>query len=140
MRLMHSLAEYGFFEPVPVMINGNQISRRELIREYLAQAPEANEEPVWGYALHVQVTGKRAGVLIQRTLWSTHPSADQPDWSGSDAWAKCVALPLVAGSLLLARGEFSGTGVDAPEAFLPAEPFLAECRARGLLVHERENP
>ena len=100
--------------------------------------PEANREPVWGYALHVEVTGMLDGRPLRRTLRTTHPSAAEPGWSGPDAWAKCVALPLAAGATLLAAGEFHGTGVDAPETFLPAERFLAELAARGLQVHETE--
>jgi saccharopine dehydrogenase-like NADP-dependent oxidoreductase len=136
MRLMQSLIEYGFFEPEPVIINNSEISRRELIWQYLAQTPEANQEPVWGYALHVEVTGLVSGQPVRRTLWTTHPPAEQPGWSGSDAWAKCVALPLAAGSLLLAEGNPAGMGIDAPEAFLPSAPFLAELERRGLRVHE----
>ncbi|HMQ51694.1 MAG TPA: saccharopine dehydrogenase NADP-binding domain-containing protein [Anaerolineae bacterium] len=136
MRLMRTLVEYGFFAPGPVTINSTDLARRELIWQYLAQVPEANQEPVWGYALHVEVTGLVSGQRLRRTLWTTHPSSEQPGWSGSDAWAKCVALPLVAGSLLLAEGNYTGTGIDAPEAFLPAMPFLTELETRGLRVHE----
>lgn len=136
MRLVRALVEYGFFAPEPVTINGADISRRELIWQYLAQVPEANQEPVWGYALHVEVTGTVSGQRLRRTLESTHPSGEQPGWSGSDAWAKCVAFPLVAGSLLLAEGNYTGTGIDAPEAFLPTVPFLAQLQTRGLDVNE----
>jgi hypothetical protein len=38
---------------------------------------------------------------------------------------------------LLARRAHTGTGVDAPEAFLPAEPFLELVQAQGLAVHEQ---
>lgn len=136
MGLMRSLIEYGFFEAEPVIINNRPISRRELIGDYLAQVPQANQEPVWGYALNVEVFGMVSGQRLQRTLYTTHPSADQAGWSGSDAWAKCVALPLVAGSLLLADGNCTGLGIDAPEAFLPSDPFIAELRRRDLCVHE----
>ncbi len=138
MRLMQSLTEYGFFEPEPVTVNGSALSRRELIKQYLVQSPQALQEPVWGYGLHVEVTGWQDGKLLRRTLWTTHPSAEQPGWAGPDAWARCVALPLVAGALLLAEGNYRGTGVDAPEAFLPTAPFLAVLAARGLHVHETE--
>lgn len=139
MRLMHSLVEFGFFEPEPVQINGAAISRRELIKQYLVQAPQAMDEPAWGYGLHVEVVGKQASRTIKRTLWTTHPLSDQPGWDGPEAWARCVALPLVAGALLLAEGNYAGAGVDAPEAFLPTEPFLAELASRGLCVHETED-
>jgi lysine 6-dehydrogenase len=138
MRLMQALTSYGTFEPEPVVVNGSPIARRELIKQYLVQVPEANQEPVWGYALHVEVTGTQDGRRLRRTLWTTHPSAAEPGWSGPDAWAKCVALPLAAGALLLADGKYSGTGVDAPEMFLPSDRFLAELAARGLRVHETE--
>lgn len=137
MRLMHSLVEYGFFEPEPVQINGAAISRRELIKQYLVQAPQAVDEPAWGYGLHIEVTGRQGGRAIKRTLWTTHPLSDRPGWAGPEAWAKCVALPLVAGALLLAEGNYQGAGVDAPEAFLPTQPFLTELSSRGLCVHER---
>jgi saccharopine dehydrogenase-like NADP-dependent oxidoreductase len=137
MRLMHSLVEYGFFEPEPVQFNGAAISRRELIKQYLVQAPQAVDEPAWGYGLHIEVTGQQGGRTIKRTLWTTHPLSDRPGWAGPEAWAKCVALPLVAGALLLAGGNYQGAGVDAPEASLPTEPFLTELSSRGLCVHER---
>jgi lysine 6-dehydrogenase len=138
MRLMHSLTEFGVFEPEPVSVDGKEVARRDLIKQYLVQVPQANEEPVWGYALHVEVTGCQSQRQLQRTLWTTHPSADQPGWSGPAAWARFVALPLVAGALLLAAGDFTGMGVDAPEAFLPTGSFLSELAARGLQVHETE--
>jgi lysine 6-dehydrogenase len=136
MRLMQSLTEYGVFDPAPVTVNGAPIARRDLIKQYLVQAPQAMDEPVWGYALHVEVTGCQGERRLRRTLWSTHPSSKTPGWAGPDAWTRCVALPLVAGALLLAAGNFRGTGVDAPEAFLPTGPFLSELAAQGLQVHE----
>ena len=136
MRLMRSLIEYGFFESEPVIINDSPVSREDLIWQYLAQAPQANQEPVWGYALHVDVVGTVSRQRLQRTLWTTHPSGEQPGWSGSAAWARCVALPLVAGSLLLADGAHEGVGIDAPEAFLPSASFMAELRRRDLNIHE----
>ncbi len=138
MQLMRGLSAYAAFETEPVTINGGPIARRELFKQYLVQTPEANEEPVWGYALHVQVTGKQGDRSLERTLWTTHPSPEHAGWSGADAWTRCVALPLVAGALMLARGTFTGTGVDAPEVFFPTEPFLAEVTRRGIQVHETE--
>ncbi len=137
MRLMQALADYGFFSPGPVEVAGQPIERRELMAAYLAQAPEAREEPVWGYGLHVEVVGRAAGQRVQRRLWTEQPPAGTPGWAGPAAWSRCVALPLVAGALLLARGEYQGCGVDAPEAFLPAEPFLRLVTAHGLAVHEQ---
>jgi saccharopine dehydrogenase-like NADP-dependent oxidoreductase len=137
MRLMQALVDYGFFSRGPVEIAGQTVDRRELMAAYLAQAPEARDEPVWGYGLHVEVVGRAAGQRVRRRLWTEQPPASTPGWAGPAAWARCVALPLVAGALLLARGEYSGCGVDAPEAFLPAEPFLQEVAGRGLAVHEQ---
>lgn len=75
------------------------------------------------------------GPSLRRILWTTHPDIG---WTGPEAWTKCVALPLAAGSLLLAAGCYSGQGIDAPEAFLPAEPFIEALRSRGIQVHETE--
>jgi saccharopine dehydrogenase-like NADP-dependent oxidoreductase len=138
MRLMMSLVDYGFFKAEPVVINGSPVARRELMAQYLAQVPEAKDEPIWGYGLYVTVIGRSGSRRLQRTLWTTHPSCECPGWIGPEAWAKCVALPLAVGSLLLARHEYAGCGVDAPEAFLPAAPLLEALRKYGLEVHESE--
>jgi saccharopine dehydrogenase-like NADP-dependent oxidoreductase len=137
MRLMRALVDYGFFAPGTVEIGGRPVERRELIAAYLAQVPEARDEPVWGYGLRVEVVGWQAGQRLRRHLWTEQPAASTPGWAGPAAWARCVAVPLVAGALLLARGEYVRYGVDAPEAFLPAEPFLQLVEARGLRVHEQ---
>ncbi len=137
MRLMRSLVEFGFFSPEPVQVAGQTLARRDLMAAYLAQVPEAREEPVWGYGVIVEVAGRSQGQYLQRRLWTTWPPASEPGWSGPAAWCRCVALPLAVGALLLARGQYSGYGVDAPEAFLPAEPFLTGLAAAGLQVHER---
>ena len=136
MRLIRSLIDYGFFRSEPVVINGLPIQRRELMVRYLEQVPQANEEPIWDYGLHVRVTGRVSDRRVERVLSTSHPPSSELGWSGPDAWIRCVALPLVAGSLLLARGNYVGVGIDAPEAFLPAEPFLKELHSRGLSVHE----
>lgn len=140
MRLVRVLSEYGFFKNEDnecVLINNKPIARRDLIKRYLVQVPEANEEPLWGYALHVEVTGRQDGHKLRRTLWTTHPSSDKAGWAGRDAWERCVALPLVAGSLLIANDKFVGEGIDAPEAFFPAIPFITELLPRGIHVHEK---
>ncbi|MCC7361553.1 MAG: saccharopine dehydrogenase NADP-binding domain-containing protein [Anaerolineales bacterium] len=137
MRLMQALTDYGVFAPGTVQVAGQPVERRELLAAYLAQVPEARHEPVWGYGLHVEVTGWRDGRRIRRRLWTEQPSPETPGWSGPAAWARCVAGPFVAGALLLAQGAQQGVGVDAPEAFLPAEAFLKLVQAQGLSIHEQ---
>ena len=108
MRLMRSLDEYGFFEPEPVQINGAAISRRELIKQYLVQAPQAVAEPAWGYGLHVEVTGRQAGRTIRRTLWTTHPLSDRAGLGRPRGVGQVRGAAAGGGSVAAGRRELLG--------------------------------
>ena len=118
MQLMRSLSDYAAFEPAPVTINGSSIVRRELFKQYLVQTPQANEEPVWGYALHVQVTGKQGDRTLERTLWTTHPSPEQPGWSGPDAVDEVRSIASCSGSFVVGSRKLQRHGHRCPRGFL----------------------
>jgi saccharopine dehydrogenase-like NADP-dependent oxidoreductase len=136
MRMVRSLLEYGFFREEPISIRGLMISPRELIMEYLREAPEAKEQDIWAYGLHVEMLGQRGTQRLKRTLWTTHPGMDR--WGIPGAYAKNVGIPLAVGAELLARGEHSTPGVNAPEAFFEPPAFFEELKKRGIEVHESE--
>lgn len=115
---------------------------KEAIGAYLMQAPEGGQTELYGYALHVEVEGRRGGTRERHTLWHTHPPSDGsvPDWAGLRAYTRNVGIPLAIGAVLLATGRVGRTGVLTPEeAFEPAT-VLAELRRRGLIIHERIEP
>jgi len=59
MRLIRGLYDYGFLRNDKVRINGVEIGSRDFIAGYFDQAPEEKEHDLWGYALHVEVVGKK---------------------------------------------------------------------------------
>ncbi len=137
MRLVRALYEYGFLRGDKVEVNGAEISTLDFLAAYLNQAPEGKEQDLWGYALHVEVTGLRDGKAVRHTLTTTHPSADVEGWEGPRAYTRSVGIPLSIGAQMIASGKVKEKGVVAPEgAFDPVE-FIEELARRGIKVRER---
>lgn len=137
MRLIKSLYEYGLLRNDTVRIQGVEIGARDFIAAYLSQAPEGKEQDLWGYALHVEVTGMRDGKEVRSILTTTHPPGDVKGWEGSRAYTRSVGIPLSIGTQMIAGGRVTGKGVIAPEgAFDPLE-FIRELARREIRVRER---
>jgi saccharopine dehydrogenase-like NADP-dependent oxidoreductase len=137
MRLVRALYDYGFLRNDKVKVNGVEISALDFIVAYLDQAPEGKEQDLWGYALHVEVTGMRDGKSVRHVLTTTHPLADVKGWEGPRAYTRSVGIPLSIGAQMIASGKVKGKGVVAREgAFDPLE-FIQELAKRGIKVHER---
>jgi lysine 6-dehydrogenase len=139
MRFVRALHDYGFLRNDKVKIKGVEIGALDFIAAYLDQAPEGKEQDLWGYALHVEVTGMRDGKSVRHILTTTHPSADVEGWEGPRAYTRSVGIPLSIGAQMIASGKglTKKKGVVAPEgAFDPLE-FIKELAKRGIKVHER---
>jgi saccharopine dehydrogenase-like NADP-dependent oxidoreductase len=94
---------------------------------------------LYGYALHVEVTGKKNGQPVTYVLTHTHPPSDGsiPDWAGLRAYTRCVGIPLAIGAQLIAAGKTNAVGAVPPElGFDPATVFEM-LEARQIVVHER---
>jgi lysine 6-dehydrogenase len=137
MRFLRVILEYGFYSTEPIQIDGAKIGPRQLLTEYLLRVPEGREEKIWGYGLHVEVTGRRSGQSVKHTLWTTHPSIDE--WGIPGAYSKNVAMPLAVGVRLLMEGRQRGSGVGAPEIMFPVEVFFSQLEARGMKLHEKRS-
>ena len=109
----------------------------DAVSAYLMQYPVGRETELYGYALHIDVTGTREGQKVRYLLTHTHPSSDGsvPGWEKLRAYTRCVGIPMAVAAGLIAKGKVKRTGVVMPEfAFEPEEVFR-ELEKRQILVH-----
>lgn len=142
MRLLRALHEWGMLRNDTVQVGGGQVGVLDAIFAHCLQSPEGRETELYGYALHVEVTGKKDGRPVRHLLTHTHPASDGSveDWAGLRAYTRCVGIPLAIGVQLIAVGKARGTGTVAPEsAFGPSDVF-AELTKRHIQVHHKVTP
>ncbi|TYP75541.1 saccharopine dehydrogenase family protein [Paenibacillus methanolicus] len=141
MRLVRALYEYGFMRNDKITIGDTEIGIMDAIGAYLCDAPEGSATELYGYALHVEVTGIADGRLMRHTLTHTHPSSDGSvlGWEGLRAYTRNVGIPLAIATELIAKGETlraNRPGIATPEeAFEPRVIFEA-LRKRDIQIHE----
>ncbi|KON28996.1 hypothetical protein AC482_07345 [miscellaneous Crenarchaeota group-15 archaeon DG-45] len=136
MDLLKQIIHYGFFEKETIDYNGRKYETLDLLGNMLSQVSGGTETALWGYALRVEVIGRRDGREVEHVLTHSHPPSGR--WGGARAYAKNVATPLSIGAQLMVDGR---TQVDcgyrtAYEVYDPIE-FFTELRKRGIRVHER---
>jgi saccharopine dehydrogenase-like NADP-dependent oxidoreductase len=110
----------------------------EIVGDLLHQLPRGRRTSLWGYALHVDVRGKRSGKEVRHVLTTSHPHFEE--WGGTRAYAKCVAIPMSIGTQLMLSGKIKvNKGYHcAYEIFEPLD-FFQQLKMRGIQVHERTN-
>jgi len=136
MELLKQLIDFGIFEEKTITHKGRKLNTLEIVGDLLYQLPRGQRTALWGYALHIEVKGKRGGKDVQHVLTTSHPYFEK--WGNTRAYAKCVAIPLSIGTQLMIQGK---TRIDkgyhcAYEIFYPEE-FFYELKQRGIEVHER---
>jgi saccharopine dehydrogenase-like NADP-dependent oxidoreductase len=139
MKLIRTLYDWGFMRNDKIEVNGTQVEILDAIASYLIQSKEGQTTDLYGYALHVEVTGSREGKKYQHILTHTHPASDGSvkGWERLRAYTRCVGIPMSIGAQMIAHGKFHGTGVVAPElAFEPSVVFK-ELAERGIIIHKK---
>jgi len=139
MQLIRALYDWGFMRNDKIQVNGREFGIMEAIAAHLMQSPEGRETELYGYALHVEVVGKRDGEAYRHTLWHTHPASDgsRPGWEKLRAYTRNVGIPLSIGAQMLAGGLVKKPGVITPEEAFDPEAVIGELRRRQILVHEK---
>lgn len=142
MALVQALFDYGFLRNDPIEVNGTQVGIMDCISQYLYQSAEGKETELYGYALHIEVTGMRNGTKVGHILTHTHPASDGSvsGWENLRAYTRNVGIPMAIAAELIAKGEVSQTGVITPEeAFENPEVIFKALEKRNIFVHERIN-
>jgi saccharopine dehydrogenase-like NADP-dependent oxidoreductase len=138
MQLVRALHDWGFLRNDPIRIDSGTVGIMDAVSLYLQQAPEGRQTELYGYALHVQVIGQRAGRRYEHVLTSTHPPSDGSvaEWAGLRAYTRSVGIPLAIGTQLIAAGAVPGSGVVMPEFAFEPQPVMAELARRKIFIHE----
>jgi saccharopine dehydrogenase-like NADP-dependent oxidoreductase len=139
MELIRALYDWGFLRNDKVRVNGSEFGIVDAIGAYLMQAPEGRETELYGYALHVEVTGTLEGKNCQHTLWHTHPPSDGtvPGWEKLRAYTRNVGIPMSIGAQMLGNGMVEKAGVITPEEAFEPQAVFDELRKREIFVHEK---
>jgi saccharopine dehydrogenase-like NADP-dependent oxidoreductase len=138
MQLVRALYDWGFLRNDAIRVGNDTVGIMDAVSLYLQQAPEGRQTDLCGYALHVQVIGRRDGARFEHVLVNTHPPSDGTvaDWAGLRAYTRSVGIPLAIGTCLIAAGAVSGIGVLMPEFAFDPQQVIAELSRRTILVHE----
>ena len=139
MMLIRTLYDWGFMRNDKIEVDGTQVRILDAIADYLLQSKEGQTTDLYGYALHVEVTGSREGKKYRHILTHTHPASDGSvkGWEKLRAYTRCVGIPMSIGAQMIALGQFRGSGVVAPElAFEPSAVFT-ELAKRGIIIHKK---
>jgi len=138
MQLVRALYDWGFLRNDRVCVGGVEVGILDAVGAYLMQSREGTVTELYGYALHVEVVGRREGRRWRHVLTHTHPASDGsvPEWSGLRAYTRNVAIPLSIGGQLLAAGAVGKSGVLIPEEAFEPGTIFRELERRGLRIHE----
>ncbi len=138
MQLMRALYDWGFMRNDRISVGDTSAGVLDCIAEYLLNSREGTETDLYGYALHVEVTGIADGRRWRHTLTHTHPASDGsvPGWEKLRAYTRNVGIPMAIGAQMLARGEVARTGVITPEEAFRPHLVFADLARRGILVHQ----
>lgn len=139
MELIQVLYDLGFMGNDKVKVGDVEVGIMDVITSYLIQSREGQTTDLYGYALHVEVTGTKDGKNFQHILTHTHPASDGSvkAWEKLRAYTRCVGIPMSIGTQMIIHGKAKGSGVVAPElAFDPLEVFT-ELEKRQIFVHEK---
>ncbi|MHA1304698.1 MAG: saccharopine dehydrogenase family protein [Candidatus Heimdallarchaeaceae archaeon] len=144
MELIKILHDWGLLRNNKVKVkdvHGNmvKVDTMDVIEAYLLNSPEGRQTELYGYCLHVEVTGTKGKIKVRHILTSSHPPSDGsvPEWEGLRAYTKFVGIPMSIGTQLIARGKTKGTGVVPPETAFDPEEFFAELRKREIIIHDK---
>jgi len=132
-ELLRTMALLGLGSDRPLAVGAQEVVPRAfttalLKREGLLGVPDGVVADDWE-VLDIEVTGTgRAGPVV---LHASARFPPKPEWRLS-ATEYAVGVAGAIGAELIATGEISSAGVVPPERCVPAGPFRAALRARGI--------
>ena len=137
MQLVRALYDWGILKNDKIRIAGVEIGIMDAVSAYLMQYPVGQETELYGYALHIDVTGTKGGKKVRYLLTHTHPASDGTvaGWEKLRAYTRCVGIPMSIAAQLIAKGKVKRTGVVMPEFAFDPEEIFRELEKRRILVH-----
>lgn len=142
MQLVRALYDWGILRNDRIRIAGTEIGIMDAVSAYLMQHPVGRETELYGYALHIDVTGTKDGQRLQYLLTHTHPASDgsAPGWEKLRAYTRCVGIPMAIATQMIAEGQVKRTGVVMPEFAFNPEEIFRELEKRKIFIHISTHP
>lgn len=136
MQLVRALYDWGILRNDKIRIAGVEIGVMDAVSAYLMQYPVGRQTKLYGYALHVDVTGTKDGKKIRYLLTHTHPASDGSveGWEHLRAYTRCVGIPMAIATQIISRGKVTRTGVVMPEFAFDPEEIFRELEKRQILI------
>ena len=137
MQLLRALYDWGFLENKIVNVAGAEVGVMDAIASYLLQSEQGTKTKLYGYALHVEVTGTENGKPVCYTLTNTHPASDGSvaGWEQLRAYTRSVGIPMSIAAQLILNGQVGAVGVVAPELAFDPKVVFAELKKRQIVIH-----
>jgi len=141
MRLIKELYDWGFLRNDKVKVADGEVGILDVISSYLMQSEEGRNTDLYGYALHVEVTGIKEKTSVQYILTHTHPKSDGSveGWEKLRSYTRCVGIPMSIGAQMIIKGHVKAIGVIAPELAFDPETMFSELEKRSIIVHKEFN-
>jgi lysine 6-dehydrogenase len=130
--IMENIRSIGLLDLEPVDVKGIKVVPRDVFIAIVG--PRLNK--VHGrdlVALRVVVSGKKAGKSATKTFELVDRYDEKHDVS---AMMRTTGYSLAITGLMQVRGQVKPTGVHTPDECVPAEPYIAELRKRGIEIRE----
>ena len=137
MQLLRALYDWGFLENKTVNVAGAEVGVMDAIASYLLQSEQGTKTKLYGYALHVEVTGTEDGKPVCSPLTNTHPASDGSvaGWEQLRAYTRSVGIPMSIAAQLILNGQAGAVGVVAPELAFDPKVVFAELKKRQIAIH-----
>ncbi|MCZ8515735.1 saccharopine dehydrogenase NADP-binding domain-containing protein [Paenibacillus filicis] len=138
MQLVRALYDWGFMRNEPIRVGDTEIGIMDAIAQYLYNSKEGQETELYGYSLHVEVSGTKDGRQATHTITHTHPASDGSveGWERLRAYTRNVGIPMAIAAELIAKGEVQRTGVTIPEHAFDPQTIFRALERRGIIIHE----
>lgn len=133
-RFLRFLYDYGFYTVDSVKINGAKIRPIDFMEKFIFANEDLAKDDLWGFNLVVDIKAIKNDEVIDFSLYTTHPSAEE--WGIPAVYIKSTALSMSVGVHLLAEG-VKGCGILTPDQAFDTATFVNELIKRGLVIHER---
>ena len=136
MQLIRALYDWGILRNDKIKISGREIGVMDAVSAYLMQYPVGRQTKLYGYALHVDVTGTKNGKKLRYLLTHTHPASggSVEGWEHLRAYTRCVGIPMAIATQIISRGKVTRTGVVMPEFAFDPEEIFGELEKRQILI------
>jgi len=129
--IMEAIRDLGLLQLEPVEVKGMRVSPRDVAVAVMEPRLTSSKPDV--VALRVSVRGRDKDGVAGTRAWQLVDRFDEQ--RGISAMMRCTGYSLAITGLFQGRGRIAA-GVLTPDESMPAEAYIAELAARGIVIEE----